>query len=219
VLVEAINMTRLTLFDFDGVLADTRDDMLRLAAEAGASLGLHLHPTYADLEALDTMDLPSYGHQLGVPEDMLNLFADQVRASFVAQPGTAPIFPGMQAVLASLAGESLIAIITGNATRLVEDFLNHNGLQDAVSLIYAGDLPGTRLHKILRALRDAGVHSERACIVSDAVSDTALARQAGLRSIAVTWGYQSREKLASVQPDAIADTPRDLQAVLENIFQ
>jgi len=207
-------LSQLTLFDFDGVLGDTLGDMLIFAAEAGDRLGLHLHPTPADLEALDTMDLPSYGRQLGVPDDLLASFADQVREQFLAKQDPARIFPGMQPVLVTLREHSTIAIITGNHSGLVENFLHQHGLQDCVSLIYGGDTPGTRQHKVLRSLRDAGVRSENACIVSDAVSDTYLARETGLSSIAVTWGYQSRAKLASAGPDVIADTPQELLKIL-----
>ena len=207
-------MTRLTLFDFDGVLADTLDDMVTSAAQAGAGLGLNLRPTPADLEALETMDLPSYGRQLGVPDDLLASFADQVREQFLAKQDPARIFPGMQQVLETLRERSTIAIITGNHSGLVENFLRQHGLQECVSLIYGGDTPGTRQHKVLRSLRDAGARSENACIVSDAGSDTYLAREIGITSIAVTWGYQSRAKLASAGPDAIVDTPQELGTIL-----
>jgi phosphoglycolate phosphatase len=210
-------LTHLTLFDFDGMLADNLEDMLRFAAQAGDQLGLQLTPTPADLEALETMDLPSYGRQLGVPEELRPQFADHVRALFLAKTEPPSIFPGMPAVLASLDGRSTIGIITGNSIGLVQKFLRRYDLLDYVSLIFGGETPGTRLHKALRALRDAGVNAENACIVSDAVSDIYLAREIGIRSIAVTWGYQSRAKLASAGPDAIADTPQELKTVLMKV--
>jgi phosphoglycolate phosphatase-like HAD superfamily hydrolase len=207
-------MTHLILFDFDGMLADNVDDMLRFAAQAGTQIGLSLNPTPADLEALEMMDLPSYGRQLGVPEEMRQQFADHVRALFLAKTEPPNIFPGMRDVLLSLEGRSVVAVITGNSIGLVQKFLSRHGLEECVSLIFGGETPGTRLHKALRALRDAGVTSENACIVSDAVSDIYLAREIGITSIAVTWGYQSQAKLASAHPDHIVDTPQELQAIL-----
>ena len=52
------------LFDFDGVLADTLDDLLSFAQEACAQLGFPRNPTPADLDALETMSFIDYGRQL-----------------------------------------------------------------------------------------------------------------------------------------------------------
>ena len=62
------------LFDFDGVLADTIDDLLNFAKEACAQLGLQRIPTPADLDALDTMSFADYGRQLEVPDQQIDQF-------------------------------------------------------------------------------------------------------------------------------------------------
>lgn len=208
-------MKKLILYDFDGVLADTLDDMLSFARQACELLGLACQPSPADLEALEVMDMVSYGRQLGVPEGELERFADTLRANFISSHRPAKIFPGVRKLVTSYRGDRLQAIITGNARDLVLSFLEHHGLQDHIQLVYSGDMPGTRQHKILRAMRDAGVQTRDTCLVSDAISDTLEARQIGIRSISVTWGYQSHTKLASCHPDAVVDTPAELADALD----
>ncbi len=152
-------MKKLFLFDFDGVLADNLDEMLRYAGDVCSQLGHPCQPTQADLEALDTMDMVSYGRQLGVPEDLLERFADRLRATFTGNPAPYRTFPGLRAVLLSQPQEQFMAIITGNARALVEDFLELHELGDRFKLIYSGDMPGTRRHKILP--RPAGHRRQR----------------------------------------------------------
>lgn len=208
-------MKNLILLDFDGVLADNLDEMLDFAGEVCSQLGYPCQPTQADLEALETMDMVSYGRQLGLPDIALERFANRLRSMFTGNPSPSRIFPGLQEVLKAQPQEDILAIITGNARALVEAFLVQHTLHDEIRLIYSGDLPGTRRHKILRALHDAGVSSSDACLVSDAVSDIREARATDLYSIAVTWGYQSRERLATYRPDAIAETPAELVEALQ----
>ena len=43
----------LILFDYDGVLADTLDDMLNFAQQVCLELGIDRRPTPADLDALE----------------------------------------------------------------------------------------------------------------------------------------------------------------------
>jgi phosphoglycolate phosphatase-like HAD superfamily hydrolase len=47
-------------------------------------------------------------------------------------------------------------------------------------------------------------------MIGDAVSDIRAARAAGIKSVAVTWGHQSRQKLSQEAPDLIIDEPEDL---------
>jgi phosphoglycolate phosphatase len=210
-------LKKLILYDFDGVLADTLDNMLSFAEQACAQLGAPCQPSPVDLEVLEVMDMVSYGRQLGVPEGDLERFADTLRDNFLSNPEPTRTFPGIREVLTSGKGESTQAIITGNARDLVLAFLHHHGLQEYIQLVYSGDMPGTRQHKILKAMRDAGARSQDTCLVSDAVSDIRQARQVGIHSIAVTWGYQSQERLASYRPDAIASTPAELVAALDKL--
>jgi len=54
-----------TLFDYDGVLADTLADMLRFAGETCAEMGHPRTPTPADLDDLETMSFVDYGLRPG----------------------------------------------------------------------------------------------------------------------------------------------------------
>lgn len=98
---------------------------------------------------------------------------------------------------------------------------------DAVDLAW-GVLPGLRelfdvviaaedsaLHKpdpapILEGLSRLGSGPEGACYVGDAPFDLQAGRAAGVTTIAVPWGFFSREALLAESPDAMAETPADL---------
>jgi len=47
-------------------------------------------------------------------------------------------------------------------------------------------------------------------MIGDAVSDIRAAREAGIISVAIGWGHQSKEKLITENPDILVDQPEDL---------
>ena len=91
------------LFDFDGVLADTLDDLLNFAREVCAQLGLPRNPTPADLEVLDTMSFVDYGQQLKLPPQYIDAFVSQCLQRFNQRSRPPEIFEGMRQVITEAA--------------------------------------------------------------------------------------------------------------------
>jgi phosphoglycolate phosphatase len=207
-------MQTVIIFDFDGVLADTLDDMLAFGAQASAHMGYPTHPTQSDLDALDRMSLVDYGQQLGLPEDRLHEFANRCIDLFAQKTQPPHIFPGMAQAIQQLSQSCHIGVVSGNGTNVIKSFLQHHGLENYVGQIYGADIPGTKAEKIGRLVTQAGETVEAAYMVGDAVSDIQAARQAGVKSIAVTWGHQSRARLTTAQPDYLVDQPSQLKALL-----
>jgi len=52
-------------------------------------------------------------------------------------------------------------------------------------------------------------------MVGDTVGDVLEGRQAGIRTMAVTWGWHSEERLAQAEPDLIVRTPQEVLAHLQ----
>ena len=208
-------MSRALVFDFDGVLADTLGDMLRFAKQVCADLGYPCTPSPADLEALDRMSFADYGRQLGLPQERLDDFCRGSFALFSSRQEPPPIFDGIGEVVARLAATHKIGIVTGNIDRVVRDFLQRHGLAGAIHAVLDVNAPGSRADKIRQMTEVLGEPASKTYVIGDAVSDFRAARQAGAKSVAVTWGHQSRAKLARAGPDHWVETPADLLALFQ----
>ncbi|MFT3893290.1 MAG: HAD family hydrolase [Anaerolineales bacterium] len=203
----------LILFDFDGVLADTLDDMLNFAQAVCMELGIDRIPTPADLDALETMSFVEYGKQLGFPPALADEFASRCLRRFVERTHPPKMFNGMAQVFERLAVRNTLAIVTGNTTRAVENFLVENGIRQYVSAIFAVDQPGSKGEKILKAKTQLARTNEAVYYIGDAVSDIQVARQVSAKSVAVSWGHQSLNKLVKAKPDHIVHSPQEIIAV------
>lgn len=206
---------KLILFDFDGVLADTLDDMLSFAQDACAELGIHRIAAPADLASLETMSFVEYGRQLGVPSYLLDKFVDGCFKRFGQRSRPPKIFEGMKQVVEQLSKDNTIAVVTGNTTQTVENFLDAHGLSSFVRAIFAVDQPGSKPEKILSARKQLAKQNDVTYLVGDAVSDIRAAGDASVKSIAVSWGHQSLDKLMDAKPDYLVHSPRELLELLD----
>ena len=205
------------LFDFDGVLADTLDNMLDFARETCAQLGLLCNPTPADLDALETMSFAEYGRQLKVPAQHIDEFVSHCLQMFNQRPHPPKIFEGMGKVVTEAAKRHTIAIITGNTTPTVEAFLKEYNLHVHIRLVIGVEQKGSRPEKIRRALGLLAQSTESAYMVGDAVSDIRAARETSIGSIAVGWGHQSISRLREAKPDHLVASPQELLTLLEMV--
>ena len=207
-------MEDVVVFDFDGVLADTLDEMLHITRLVCETMGYPCQPSPADLNALNRMEFAELGKQLGIPGQLVDEFVERTFRMFCSRPVPPRIFPGMREVVVELAKKSKIGILTGNTSQVVEHFLEANNLSAVIDVILSADTPGNRLAKLRRIVSQLGCQQGKAFLVGDAVSDVQAAREGAVTSIAVTWGHQSEAKLRTVNPDYLVHTPNELLALL-----
>lgn len=204
----------LILFDFDGMLADTLGDMIRFAQEVCDELGVDHTVTPDDLSSLEIMSFAEYGRQLEVPEPLVEEFVRRSLKKFSEKKAPPDIFKGLDEVVGKLAVNNVVAIITGNTTDNVKAFLAGHGLDGHVRAIFGVDSPGSKAEKIARARGRFAKDGEAVFMVGDSVSDVRAAKDASVKSIAVSWGHQSAETLTRAGPNYLVHSPRELFEII-----
>ncbi|GAB4503411.1 MAG: HAD family hydrolase [Anaerolineales bacterium] len=203
----------LILFDFDGVLADTLDDLLQFGQQACDALGVTHTATQADLDALEVMSFATYGLQMGVPESLVDDFVRICIDKFNHKETPPAMFEGLADVIRKLSEKHDIAVITGNASQTVQAFLTAHRLERHVRAIFGLDMPGSKVAKIEQARASFTAGNETVWMVGDSTSDIRAAKEAAVKSIAVSWGHQSVERLSRAGPDYLVHSPEELLAL------
>jgi HAD superfamily hydrolase (TIGR01549 family) len=70
---------------------------------------------------------------------------------------------------------------------------------------------------ILKVMDRLKIRKDESVYVGDIATDVIAAKRAGIMSIAVTYGFNSRDVLAKEHPDHIVDSPDDLFKLLSRI--
>ena len=206
----------LIIFDFDGVLADSLSDMLLFAQEACNELGIDHTVTQADLGNLEVMSFATFGLACGVPMELTGEFVRRCTNKFKEKKTPPAIFNGLPDVIRKLSKESILSIVTGNTTENVNSFLSHHGLLDCFHSVYGVDIPGNKIEKIKLVIDQFDAGNEAIFFIGDSLSDIHAAREANVRSIAVSWGHQTLEMLVHGKPDVIIHKPAEIFDCLIN---
>src|SRR5512136_2870555 len=98
----------LIIFDYDGVLADTLDDLLQFGQEACNRLGIKHSVTKDDLNKLDVMSFSSYGRACEVPENLVDEFVNICLELFAEKKSPPAIFTGLSEVVRYLSLNHMI---------------------------------------------------------------------------------------------------------------
>ena len=207
----------LIIFDFDGVLADTLNDLIQFGQEVCDELGIKHVVKKDDLSNLEIMSFASFGRACEVPEHLVDEFVQSCLKRFAEKKSPPAIFNGLSNIVRNLAIDHTIAIITTNSSQNVNAFLIEHGLDECIHAVYGVDIPGSKAQKISIARNQfpAGTKRESVFMVGDSLSDISAAKEASVTSIAVTWGHQSLEHLLSGEPDYVVNFPYDLIEIIE----
>jgi len=207
----------LIVFDYDGVLADTLDDLLQFGQEACNILGVKHIVTKEDLSSLEVMSFTSYGQACEVPEHLVGEFV-KICLNFFAEKKSPPaIFTGLSSVVRYLSINHTLAIVTTNSSQNVNAFLVQHSLEAFIQAVYGVDSPGSKAQKISMARNRLleNKKQESAFMVGDSLSDMLAAKEASVTSVAVTWGHQGLENLLRGNPDYVVSSPDKLIGVIE----
>lgn len=203
-------MSKVLIFDFDGVLANSIDPMLEYAQQVCQELGYLRVPTQEDLEVLEKMEFSEYGLQLGIPQDKVDEFVSRNIDLFNNRDEPLAIVPKMDRVVVKLANSSTLAMVTGNSHVVVNKFLQAYKLKGVFQQILSVEDKGNRVEKILRLKALYDYPAGEFYFIGDSVSDIRAAHEAGINSVAVGWGHQSIQKLKKENPHLTVVKPVDL---------
>jgi phosphoglycolate phosphatase len=207
-------LKHLVIFDYDGVIADSLDTNLKIAAQACQKIGFPAHPSQADIERMTNIAFDDLGRQIGLPENKIPKFTGIV-FDLLAQNTISPsIFPGIKTVIKKLRRKNYLAVITTNVKIAVNQVLKRGGLYHDIDWVMGAEQTGSKSEKICQAMAAFKVSSNFTFMIGDAVSDIREAHKAGVNSIAVTWGYHSKEKLLQESPGHMVNAPEDIMAIV-----
>ena len=202
----------LFLFDFDGVLADSLDLYAEAVARCLERIGTPIVKNREDYLVLFDGNFYESMAARGVDLAAFALAAREIlpRIDYDAMKPFAGLIP----VLAALQKHHDLVVISSNGYRTIRAMLTRFGFDPYFREIFGSDFLFSKKEKIDHAFEKYEIPREKAFYIGDTAGDILEARAAGVRSVAVTWGWHDRERLIAVKPDFVVDTPEGLLSIL-----
>ncbi len=212
-------------FDLDGTFVDTSGDLTAAVNHALTSAG---RPSLTREQVVPmigggarqmlTLGMAATGGCDEVELDRLyRMLLDHYEANIavLSRP-----FPGAMAALDELTAMGVkVAIVTNKFERLAVNLLNEIGIADRFGCIIGGDTLGKGMSKPHRAPIDAMIErcgGGRAAFVGDSIYDTGAARNAGIPSVAVSFGFLM-QPIAELGADIVIDRYEELIPALRTL--
>jgi phosphoglycolate phosphatase len=209
---------RCVLFDLDGTLADTAPDLAGALNKMRADRGLPAMP----LEPLRRMASSGARGLVGVGfglkpgdagyEEHKTEFLDNYQAALCVH---SRLFDGIDGLLAALESRGLPwGVVTNKASRFTDPLARLIGFAGRATCVVSGDTtPHAKPHPapLLHAAELCKVPASACIYVGDDLRDVQAGRAAGMKTLAVTWGYLGvGEPPHAWGADAVIDTPADV---------
>ena len=201
----------LLIFDLDGTLIDSRLDLAQAVNAARAHMGAPLLEN--DLvcsyvgNGAPVLIRRALGEQASEADvrQALEFFLDHYRRHALDYP---TLYPGVRDSLDRLrAAGKRMAVLTNKPTEVSRAILAGLGVGDHFLRVYGGDSFAFKKPNSIGVetlLQEAGVARERTMMVGDSSVDIRTARNAGVKSCGLTYGFQP-ESLSDPAPDFLFD--------------
>lgn len=210
---------KLIIFDFDGTLGDTRQNIIITMQRTMKMVGL---PVKSDKECASTIGLTlENSFKTLYPDmdmEMAERCVDAYRNIFMesVEELTPELFPGVSDTLARLDAMGIkMSVASSRQSQSLLLFLERMGVARYFPYVLGSD--NVTKHKpdpepVLKTLRELDYSPSEVIVVGDMPVDVAMAHGADVRAIAVTFGNATREELVESNADYIID---DFTRILE----
>jgi phosphoglycolate phosphatase len=202
----------LVVFDLDGTMIDTAPDLITSLNHTIAVADLapvdfndltHLVGQGARVMIRRAFDLRGKPLDDGAVEPLLARFLDHYKAEM---PGHSRVYDGLLESFARLESSGMrLAMCTNKLGELAYPLIEKLGLAGRFVAMTAGDTFAVRkpdARHLLGTIEQAGGDPARAVMIGDSVNDILAAKNAGVASIAVTFGY-SDVPVDTLDPTAV----------------
>ena len=206
---------RHVVFDLDGTLVDTKDDLAEAVNVTLRALGLAPEDprrlwSYVGHGARVLLERalgPDRAHLLGPG---LDIFMPWYGEHLLDR---STVYPGLAAVIERLAGEDVcFSVLTNKPEHMSRKIVDGLGLGARFPRLVGGDtMPSKKPDPagLLALIADAGVPAAATLMVGDSAIDVATGRNAGVATCGVLWGF-SGPSVRDSGADALIATPAEL---------
>jgi phosphoglycolate phosphatase len=205
----------LIVFDWDGTLMDSTALIVGSIQAACADMNLAV-PERAKaayvigLSLMDAMRVVAPG----LDHEGCTALAEHYRHHYLARDHELTLFEGAWALLEELrdAGYQL-AIATGKARRGLSRVLENSGIGVLFDATRCADESFSKPHPgmLLELMDELMVAPERTLMIGDTTHDLLMAKNAGVRALAMSYGAHGIDELMKLEPVALCHSVAELQ--------
>lgn len=206
-------------FDYDGVLADTFEPNIRMMNRIFEAMNSDARVDHSHFNMAAEISFEAVIMAAGLEESRVPEFLDLVnKIGHTIVPET-ELFPGMVPFLKELQDEFHVTIVSNNSIHILDAGLIQADATHLFDRVTGSDEGFTKTERLREMQYEYGIDHDSCWMIGDGINDIEAAHEAGWKSVAVTWGFQSRSLLETRKPTAIVVSPQELRDLIHGHFK
>ncbi|EPR10569.1 HAD family hydrolase [Ruminiclostridium papyrosolvens] len=203
-------MRKAAIFDFDGVIINSLDIQKQALEESYKIVVGKGTPSFREFLSHSGNSLENIFKNMNLPLEMVKHY----RRISQEKVGTIKIYPGIREILTKLKDDKVIcALCTGKDRVRTLEILEKFCMEKFFSIVVCSDdvkHPKPHPDSLIHILNQLDIDANSALMIGDAKNDIKCAKNAGVKSIAVTWGGFSQADLEQESPNLIVNNMFEL---------
>lgn len=205
---------KIIIFDFDGTIADGLYCVIGVFRSISGKYGLKKMSTAEMEKLIKTTSSAEFFKELNLSFWKAPFAIRAARKELSRQMDKIKIFSEIENVLAKLKKRGhILCILTSNSQENIDYFLKKNNLT-VFDFAYGGCGLFGKSRFMKKILKKYNCNTSEAVSIGDETRDIEAAKKCNITSVAVSWGFNSRNILEKYQPDYLIDNPEDLLEIL-----
>lgn len=209
--------TRAVIFDFDGVVIDSREVQREAFFKSYELVNGNGVPNFEEFLSHAGDSLSNIFQKMNLPQEMIRPY-QEISAKNINK---IKVFPGIRNLLHELRSKGIkIGLCTGKDRVRTLEILEYHKLKSLFDIVICSDdviRPKPHPDSLLTCMHALRVSADKTVMVGDAVYDILCAKNCQVFTIAVSWGVNKREVLEQYKPDLICTTVPELRLALAEL--
>ena len=148
-----------------------------------------------------------------LPDLTLEEEAEAFSEALVGSPEQ-EVYPGVKDVLENFSKKKIkMVILSGDFFNFVQEGLKKIDLEENIFCDYACNVHD-KLDDLKKLIKNNNFNTKETLIIGDTTHETEIGKKLGLITVAITYGFQLREKLETANPDYIIDSLKELESIV-----
>ncbi len=202
------------IFDFDGTISDTLESIINIMNELADKFGFQKIKE-EEVEYLRGKRPQEILKHLGISLFKLPFVIRRARKKIKSHIAILSTSVDILPILKILRENGCqIGILTTNTTENVRAFLDANNLMNQFDFIYAARNIFGKDRTLSKIIKDRKLSRSDVYFVCDEIRDVQAGKKAGITTVAVSWGYNTKDVLLKESPDYVIDSPLELEKIV-----
>lgn len=202
------DVIKYVVFDFDGTLANTMDAILDIATNEVGEI------SDEDYEAMRHEGIKGVIKRFNIPLWELPKVIAQF-SSVLTKREDIKLYPHIIELMDKLTANSFkLGVLSSNSEENIKKVLDRHSILEKFDFIYSQSSLFGKDKVMKRMCKKHNILPSEIIYVGDEDRDINACKKVNIKCIAVTYGFNSRERLAKLEPDFIADATMEIADIV-----